>query len=149
RSNGELQTLKRLWMQHEPGKQPDGFGPFLKQLRTKQGISRREIADLFGIGGKKPARIIRYIEEDGFYSARAYPAGLAAVLTDDRAEQSRLLSHWQERRRRFHRRHRPEIRTELRLARELYGFQFRDMERILGYSPMEYQRIERGVSPLL
>ena len=43
-------------------------------------MSRRELADLFGVGGKKPARIIKYIEEDGFYSMQAYPAGLVAVL---------------------------------------------------------------------
>jgi transcriptional regulator with XRE-family HTH domain len=149
RTDPELQTLHRLWLRHEPEQLPDRFGPRLKHLRKKRGIARREIADLFGIGGKKPARIIRYIEEDGFYSAKAYPAGLAAILTDDMAEQRRLLSLWHERRGRFHRRHRPETRTELRLARELYGLEFQDMEAILGYDCAEYQRIERGAIPLL
>jgi transcriptional regulator with XRE-family HTH domain len=150
RGDHELEILKGLWMRHNRQRQRrDDFGPRLKQLRKKRGITRREIADLFGIGGKKPARIIRYIEEDGFYSAKAYPAGLAAVLTDDVVEQRRVLGLWKERRRQFHRRHRPEMRTELRLARELYGLQFQDMESILGYESLEYQRIERGVSPLL
>ena len=36
------------------------FGKGLQRLRKQQGISRRELADLFGIGGKKPARIIKY-----------------------------------------------------------------------------------------
>src|SRR5439155_6650887 len=124
RDETELQNLKRLWhrqerLQHQRGREE--FGARLKQLRKQQGVTRREIADLFGIGGKKPARVIKYIEEDGFYSAKAYPAGLAAILTDDAAEQGRLLHCWQERRRQFHRRHRPETRTDLRLARELYG----------------------------
>jgi hypothetical protein len=146
----ELQILKQLWRRDEQEQcARDRFGPKLKQLRLKQGISRREIADLFGIGGKKPARIVKYIEEDGFYSAKAYPAGLAAVLCAERTEQSRLLDCWQERRRQFHRRHRPEMRVELRLARELYGFEPREMQPILGYSGAEYQRIERGVTPLL
>jgi transcriptional regulator with XRE-family HTH domain len=150
RGDEELKILKRLWTRDEKEQRlGDRFGPHLKQLRKKRGISRREIADLFGIGGKKPARIIKYIEEDGFYSTKAYPAGLVAVLTDDAAEQSRLLQCWQERRRQFHRRHRPETRTDLRLARELYGFEAQDMQPILGYSNAEYQRIERGVTPLL
>jgi transcriptional regulator with XRE-family HTH domain len=150
RGDEELSALKRLWQRDESKQQPrDRFGPQLKELRKKQGISRRDLADLFGIGGKKPARIIKYIEEDGFYSATAYPAGLAAVLTEDRAEQARLLQLWQERRKQFHRRHRPETRTDLRLAREAYGFEPKEMEPLLGYTNAEYQRIERGVSPLL
>src|SRR5262249_9749319 len=108
-----------------------------------------ELADLFAIGGKKPARIIKYIEEDGFYSAQAYPAGLAALLAGSEREASSLLSAWQQRRTQFHRRHRPETRIDLRLARELYGFEPRDMEAILGYSSLEYQKIERGVQPLM
>ncbi len=110
--------------------------------------ARRELADLFGIGGKKPARIIKYIEEDGFYSAQAYPAGLVALLASGASERAALLDAWQERRTQFHRRHRPETRIDLRLARELYGFEPRDMEPILGYSSLEYQKIERGVQPL-
>jgi hypothetical protein len=150
RSDQEFQILKRLWVQDRQEHAPrDCFGKRLAQLRKSRGISRRELADLFGIGGKKPARIIKYIEEDGFYSAKAHPAGLAAILADDPAEQSRLLELWQERRRLFHRRHRPETRIDLRLARERYGFDLQDMEPILGYNRAEYQRIERGVTPLL
>jgi transcriptional regulator with XRE-family HTH domain len=146
----ELQLLKRLWARdaHQQ-RQGDRFGPLLKALRMKQGVSRRELADLFGIRGKKPARIIKYIEEDGFYSTKAYPAGLVAVLTEDPADQDRLIKLWQDRRRQFHRRHRPETRIDLRLARERYGFEAQDMKPILGYPCAEYQRIERGVSPLL
>ena len=55
---------------------------------------------------------------------------------------------WEKRRKQFHRRHRPETRIDLRLARELYGFEHRDMEAILAYTPVEYQKIERGVGPL-
>jgi transcriptional regulator with XRE-family HTH domain len=143
----ELSTLERLWRRAENGqcpRLPDEFGARLQQLRKQQGITRRELADLFGIGGKKPARIIKYIEEDGFYSAQAYPAGLVALLAPGDAEGAALLAAWQERRRQFHRRHRPETRFDLRLARELYGFEPRDMEPILGYSSLEYQKIERG-----
>src|SRR5262249_32648655 len=104
------------------------------------------LADLFGIGGKKPARIIKHIEEDGFYSLQAFPAGLVAVLTDRVTEQNRLLTLWQRRRSQFHRRRRPETRLDLRLAREIYGFEIKDMPDILGYSSLEYQRIERGVN---
>jgi transcriptional regulator with XRE-family HTH domain len=152
RGSGELEALERLWTSAElkqRRQQKDRFGLRLQALRKQQGVSRRELADLFGIGGKKPARIIKYIEEDGFYSAQAFPAGLAAVLTTDEAEQESLCKAWKDRRRQFHRRHRPETRIELRLVRELYGFELRDMEPILGYTNLEYQRIERGVSPLL
>jgi transcriptional regulator with XRE-family HTH domain len=150
RTDRELQILKHLWTQGREEHAPrDGFGMRVAHLRKTRGSSRRELADLFGIGGKKPARIIKYIEEDGFYSAKAYPAGLAAVLTDDPAEQNRLLELWQDRRKQFHRRHRPETRIDLRLARERYGFELQDMEPILGYDRAEYQRIERGVIPLL
>jgi transcriptional regulator with XRE-family HTH domain len=148
----ELLNLKKLWLrdqeqQQEPG--ADSFGLRLKRHREKKGISRRELADLFKIGGKKPARIIKYIEEDGFYSIKAYPAGLAAVLVGETAEARRLLDLWRERRKQFHRRHRPETRVDLRLMRELYGFELSDMQPLLGYSGLEYQRIERGVTPLL
>jgi transcriptional regulator with XRE-family HTH domain len=148
----ELLSLQRLWNQslaERNGHSADGFGPRLQKLRKQRGITRRELADLFGIGGKKPARILKYIEEDGFYSAQAYPAGLTALLTDEPKERGRLLDLWQERRRQFHRRHRPEMRIDLRLARELYGFSLTDMQTILGYTSLEYQRIERGVVPLL
>jgi transcriptional regulator with XRE-family HTH domain len=151
RDEDELRCLHRLWLRDEEAQrhQPaDFFGARLKQLRERQGITRRELADLFAIGGKKPARIIKHIEEDGFYSAQAFPAGLAAVLAEDAAEQTRLLEHWQARRERFHRRHRPETRIDLRLTRELYGLELGDMEAVLGYSSREYQRIERGMEPL-
>src|SRR5204863_7399882 len=120
----KLQARTKLCVGEERGQRDrlrDGFGHRLQQLRKRQGISRRELADLFGIGGKKPARIIKYIEEDGFYSAQAYPAGLAALLTEVSAEQEHLLQLWQERRQQFHRRHRPEMRLDLRLTRERYG----------------------------
>jgi transcriptional regulator with XRE-family HTH domain len=148
----EVQNLERLWRREERGQSfglPDEFGPRVRQLRKKHGITRRELADLFSIGGKKPARIIKYIEEDGFYSAQAYPAGLAALLASSEREIATLLSAWRQRRTQFHRRHRPETRIDLRLARELYGFEPRDMEPILGYSSLEYQKIERGVQRLM
>jgi transcriptional regulator with XRE-family HTH domain len=151
-SESEVLTLEQLWRQDEQRpstESPDEFGTRLRQMRKKQGIARRELADLFDIGGKKPARIIKYIEEDGFYSAQAYPAGLVALLTEDDGERAALLEAWRQRRAQFHRRHRPETRFDLRLARELYGFEPRDMEAILGYSSLEYQKIERGVQPLL
>lgn len=152
RDAAELHALEKLWRcEDAKPRRPvtDVFGARLKQKRKRLGVSRRELADLFGIGGKKPARIIKYIEEDGFYSAQAYPAGLAAVLVENEAERTRLLAAWRERRRQFHRRHRPETRTELRLAREQYGFEAAHMEKVLGYPRLEYQKIERGVVPLL
>jgi len=152
RDERELRRLEATWVRDERAQQKQlvvSFGQRLKDLRLKRGVRRRELADLFGIGGKKPARIIKHIEEDGFYSAQAYPAGLVAVLTDDASERERLFACWQKRRHQFHRRHRPETRVELRLARELYGFELKDMEPILGYTSLEYQRIERGVGPLL
>jgi transcriptional regulator with XRE-family HTH domain len=147
----EYVALQKLWArnqneQHERGN--DGFGPRLQRLRQQQGVSRRELADLFGIGGKKPARIIKHVEEDGFFSAQAFPAGLATLLTSKPTEHKRLLEMWQERRRQFHRRHRPEMHIDMRLTRELYGLELKDMEAVLGYSSLEYQRIERGVTPL-
>jgi transcriptional regulator with XRE-family HTH domain len=151
RDEQELLALRRLWARDEAGQvhlNGDGFGGQLKRLRERQGIERRELADLFQVGGKKPARIIKHVEEDGLYSAQAYPAGLAALLASRPAEQSRLVKLWQQRRRLFHRRRRPETRTELRLARELYGFGPCDMEAILGYTSLEYQKIERGVTVL-
>jgi transcriptional regulator with XRE-family HTH domain len=150
-SDDEYVALQKVWIRDhkEQGDRPaDGFGRRLQGLRQQHGISRRELADLFAIGGKKPARIIKHIEEDGFFSAQAFPAGLAAVLAAKPAEHKRVLDLWQERRRQFHRRHRPEMRIDLRLGREVYGFELKDMERILGYSSLEYQRIERGVTPL-
>jgi transcriptional regulator with XRE-family HTH domain len=149
RSDGELRRLQALWQRDQKCRPHDDFGPELKRLRQQQGIRRRQLADLFQIGGKKPARILKHIEEDGLYSAQAFPAGLVAVLTADEAQRQRLLMAWQERRRQFHRRRRPETRIELRLARERYGFGPGDMEAVLGYDPLEYQKIERGVGPLL
>jgi transcriptional regulator with XRE-family HTH domain len=147
----ELSDLERLWRNEERGGQrplPDPFGALLHQMRKRKGKGRREVADLFAVGGKKPARIIKSVEEDGCYSAQAYPEGLAALLADGPEDRGRLLGLWEERRRQFHRRHRPETRIDLRLARERYGFEHKDMEAILGYTPLEYQRIERGAEPL-
>jgi transcriptional regulator with XRE-family HTH domain len=151
RDEDELAHLESLWVDGERAdnhRLPDPFGARLHELRKRKGMDRREVADLFGVGGKKPARIIKSVEEDGCYSAQAYPEGLAALLADGAAERGRLLALWEERRRQFHRRHRPETRLDLRLARERYGFEYRDMEAILGYAPLEYQRIERGVEAL-
>lgn len=150
-SDAEFGRLQQLWRQDEaaqPRRLPDPFGAALRKLRQEQGVGRRELADLFGVGGKKPARIIKYVEEDGFYSAQAYPAGLAALLAPSSADADQLLALWQRRRGQFHRRHRPETRTDLRLAREAYGFTLADLEPVLGYPSAEYQRIERGVLPL-
>jgi transcriptional regulator with XRE-family HTH domain len=152
RSESELRSLKKLWQRDEERQRQrprDEFGERLKERRIARGASRRELADLFNIGGKKPARIIKYIEEDGYFSVRAFPAGLAAALADDQAEQDEWLALWRRRREQFTRRRRPETRGDLRLTREMYGFRFRDMPTILGYSSLEYQRIERGVEPLL
>jgi transcriptional regulator with XRE-family HTH domain len=143
--------LQGAWIRDEEEQRRrrcDRFGPALMRLRKEQGLTRRELADLFRIGGKKPARIIKHIEEDGFYSSQAFPAGLTAVLVKDEERQTRLLRLWQERRGHFHRRRLSEPHAQLRLARELYGFELGDMEPILGYSRLEYQRIERGVTPL-
>lgn len=151
RDDAELERLRSLWLRDARGQEhgpDDNFGAQLKRLRQKQGLRRRSVADLFGVRGKKPARIVKHIEEDGLYSVQAYPAGLAAVVTTDIKERDRLLEAWQQRRRQFHRRRRPETRVELRLVREMYGFAPADMEAILGYSSLEYQKIERGVSPL-
>ncbi|HTU92252.1 MAG TPA: helix-turn-helix transcriptional regulator [Gemmataceae bacterium] len=151
-NDAEVRELERLWRCDEQSQYaglPDKFGARLRQLRKKHGSTRRELADLFDIGGKKPARIIKYIEEDGFYSAQAYPAGLIALLAGNDSERAVLLAAWQQRRRQFHRRHRPETRIDLRLARELYGYGPSDMEPVLGYSSLEYQKIERGVQPLM
>ncbi|HEX7376688.1 MAG TPA: helix-turn-helix transcriptional regulator [Pirellulales bacterium] len=150
RDDDELKRLKEWWgrdaaAQRTP--QKDEFGPELRRLRLRQGLRRRELADLFGIGGKKPARIIKYIEEDGYYSVRAFPAGLAAVLADE-ADGGGLLELWRRRRAQFVRRRRPETRGELRLLREMYGLTLDDMPEVLGYNSLEYQRIERGVEPL-
>jgi len=151
RGKHELLNLERLWQQEQQsrnGHPPDAFGPLLQQLRKRKGLSRRDVADLFGVGGKKPAQTIQSIEEEGCYSARAYPSGLAALLARDAGERTQLLEMWEERRKQFHRRHRPETRIDLRLARERYGFEHKDMEPILGYTSLEYQRLERGLGPL-
>jgi transcriptional regulator with XRE-family HTH domain len=151
KDNDEFLALQKLWLHNESeqrGQSRNDFGLRLKQLRLKQGLTRRELADLFGVGGKKPARILKYIEEDGFYSMQAYPAGLVAVLAGRSQEAPHLLELWRERRRIFHRRHRPEMRIDLRLARETYGFELKDVAPLLGYGAREYQKIEGGVEPL-
>jgi transcriptional regulator with XRE-family HTH domain len=151
RDEDEFLALQKLWLRNETdqrGRARNDFGLRLKRLRQEQGISRRELADLFGVGGKKPARIIKYIEEDGFYSMQAYPAGLAAVLAGLTPQAKRLLELWQERRQVFHRRHRPEMRVDLRLARETYGLELKEVAPLLGYGSREYQKVEGGVEPL-
>jgi transcriptional regulator with XRE-family HTH domain len=151
RDEAERGCLERLWRDEQEKRlpaQPDPFGTAVQQLRKKKGLSRRQVADLFGVGGKKPAQVVQSIEEEGCYSARAHPAGLAALLAPDAQERERLLGLWEERRTQFHRRRRPETRLELRLARERYGFEHQDLEPVLGYTAAEYQRIERGVTPL-
>ncbi|MBC7822211.1 MAG: hypothetical protein IAG10_35450 [Planctomycetaceae bacterium] len=152
RSPAELRALKQMWQRglREQQRQPrPTFGEKLMQLREQQNLSRRELADLFRIGGKKPARIIKHIEEDGMYSMQAFPAGLVTVLTPDVAEQSRLLDLWSARRRMFHCRHRPEHRVDIRLVREQYGFEIPQTAKFLGYSNLEYQKVERGIDALL
>jgi transcriptional regulator with XRE-family HTH domain len=151
RDEDEWLSLQKLWIRGEPARREpirDRFGTEMKRLREARGISRRELADLFRIGGKKPARILKHIEEDGLYSAQCYPAALAAVLIDDLSARERLLDRWRQRRRLFHRRHRPEMRLDLRLERELFGFSPADLVTVLGYTSLEYQRIERGVGSL-
>jgi transcriptional regulator with XRE-family HTH domain len=152
RGDDEFLALQKLWLRNEVeqrGKARNDFGLRLKRLREEQDISRRQLADLFGVGGKKPARIIKYIEEDGFYSMQAYPAGMVTVLAGRSADTARLLELWKDRRRVFHRRHRPEMHVDLRLARETYGFELKDVAPLLGYSTREYQKVEGGVEPLL
>jgi transcriptional regulator with XRE-family HTH domain len=148
----ELRALRQLWLRDErqPVQPPrTAFGARVQQLRNRRGITRRELADLFDIGGRKPARIIKVIEEDGLYSAQAYPAGLAALLAVSAAQRAEMLELWRERRRHFHRRRRPETRVELRLTRETYGLGLAEMEPLLGYSRLEYERLERGIGQLL
>jgi transcriptional regulator with XRE-family HTH domain len=150
RNDDELKRLREGWNRDVAAQragQKDEFGPELRRLRLRRGLRRRELADLFGVGGKKPARIIKYIEEDGYYSVRAFPAGLVAVLAD-RDDEQRLLQLWRRRRAQFVRRRRPETRGTLRLLREMYGLTLDDVPEVLGYSSLEYQRIERGVEPL-
>ncbi|HET6880965.1 MAG TPA: helix-turn-helix transcriptional regulator, partial [Pirellulales bacterium] len=150
RSDAEIKRLREWWnrdMAAQRASAVDEFGPELRRLRLRRGLRRRELADLFGVGGKKPARIIKYIEEDGYYSVRAYPAGLVAILADE-GEQHRLLELWRRRRAQFVRRRRPETRGDLRLLREMYGLTLDDVPEVLGYTSLEYQRIERGVESL-
>jgi transcriptional regulator with XRE-family HTH domain len=151
RDEEELKRLRQWWDRDaaaQRGSQKDEFGAELRRLRIRRGLRRRELADLFGVGGKKPARIIKYVEEDGYYSVCAFPAGLVAVLAADEAQQQQLLAVWRLRRAQFILRRRPEMRGELRLHREMYGLTLDDMPEVLGYTSLEYQRIERGVEPL-
>lgn len=173
RDDDELRGLRELWQEDYRQQKTEGlhdFGLKLKRLREKQGASRRELADLFLIGGKKPARIIKHIEEDGHYSQQAFPAGLVALLTDheklaatdidetsDNADwngflqtesAAELRTMWERRRIRFHLRHRPEMLLDLRLQREYFGFDVAQAARVLGYTSLEYQKIERGIEPL-
>lgn len=182
RTDEELKSLRDLWQRDYAAQKSEGlhdFGLRLKKLREKQKVSRRELADLFLIGGKKPARIIKHIEEDGHYSQQAYPAGLVALLTEPDREISaeevedelpagednghkaasrngflageaarELRALWERRRVRFHLRHRPEMQLDLRLQREYFGFDVAHAADLLGYSNLEYQKIERGIEPL-
>ena len=152
RTPAELRSLKKLWEKNARDQQQQSrqtFGERLQELREQRGQSRRALADLFRIGGKKPARIIKHIEEDGMYSMQAFPAGLAALLTSDAAEQSRLLELWCDHRRHFHCRRRPETRVDIRLARELYGFEIPQTANFLGYTNLEFQKVERGIEHIL
>ena len=211
RNDAELRHLRELWQEDYRRQKDEGlhaFGLRLKKMREQQGITRREMSDLFLVGGKKPARIIKHIEEDGHYSQQAFPAGLIALLADplmssqelsdsdadpmasrngqaktrnngtahsasdaDSAEceasercleaasadvASRLAiaecvelrTLWEQRRIRFHLRHRPEMQLDLRLQREFFGFDVNNAARVLGYSSLEYQKIERGIEQL-
>ena len=219
RNDAELRRLRELWQEDYRRQKDEGlhaFGLRLKKMREQQGITRREMSDLFLVGGKKPARIIKHIEEDGHYSQQAFPAGLIALLVDslappvaseslssdsgngvsaedvasnngrltnrnngtshgtvdeasrngeattDRAEAARaeaadrlmrdasleLRKLWEQRRIRFHLRHRPEMQLDLRLQREYFGFDVNDAARVLGYTSLEYQKIERGIEQL-
>lgn len=152
RSPAELRELKQMWQRglREQQQNPEPtFGGKVMELREQQNMSRRELANLFRIGGKKPARIIKHIEEDGMYSLQAFPAGLVTMLTTDVAEQTRLLDLWDARRRMFQCRHRPEHRNDIRLVRERYGFEIAQTAKFLGYSNLEYQKVERGIEKLL
>lgn len=207
RNDDELRVLRKLWQDGYQKQKEEGlhaFGLRLKTLREEQGVTRRELSDLFLVGGKKPARIIKHIEEDGHYSQQAFPAGLIALLVeaDGRATTrnghgvngskkkkvngtipgvdlenagaesgetavateintpegiaDRLATHdaqelrklWEHRRVRFHLRHRPEMQLDLRLQREFFGFDVQDAAKVLGYSSLEYQKIERGIEGL-
>jgi transcriptional regulator with XRE-family HTH domain len=213
RNDAELRHLRELWQEDYRRQKDEGlhaFGLRLKKMREQQGITRREMSDLFLVGGKKPARIIKHIEEDGHYSQQAFPAGLIALLVDlllppdasasrssdpdsaatedaasnngrptnrnngttygtndaasrngeattDRAEAASRLTQeaslelrklWEQRRIRFHLRHRPEMQLDLRLQREFFGFDVNDAARVLGYTSLEYQKIERGIEQL-
>lgn len=217
RNEDEIRHLREIWQEDYRRQKDEGlhaFGLRLKKLREKQGITRRELSDLFLVGGKKPARIIKHIEEDGHYSQQAFPAGLIALLvesrepdemgsriepvngrdvaglthespkngqpvngthagrvngvsrnghaTNDHAEAARaeaakrltidecleLRKLWEQRRVRFHLRHRPEMQLDLRLQREYFGFDVNSAAEILGYTSLEYQKIERGIEQL-
>lgn len=172
RTPEELKDLKDLWLYDFQEQKSEGlhdFGLQIKKLREKRNIQRREISDLCLVGGKKPARTIKHIEEDGHYSQLAFPAGLVAIVTEEPPPPNmngstihcpvkrgvletplakELRSQWEKRRLRFHLRHRPEMQIDLRLAREYYGFDVAEAARQLGYTSLEYQKIERGIEPL-
>ena len=181
RDDEELKALREIWqVEYKEQKKNGGlhlFGLQLKKRREKQGSTRRELADLFGVGGRKPARTIKHIEEDGHYSQQAFPGGLVALLTDEERivsaepsesadgestshsgeqtpvylqteEAAELRRLWEHRRIRFHLRHRPEMQLDLRLQREFFGFDVGQAAELLGYASLEYQKIERGIEPL-
>ena len=146
---------------------------------------------MFLIGGKKPARIIKHIEEDGHYSQQAFPAGIVALVTSpeyqpesvsdddlddhevdessespvavngksrpetakplkllDSDEARELRKMWEYRRLRFHLRHRPEMQLDMRIQREYFGYDVAQAAEILGYTNLEYQKIERGIEKI-
>lgn len=215
RNDAELKKLRELWQEDYRQQKAEGlhaFGLRVKKLREQQGITRREMSDLFLVGGKKPARIIKHIEEDGHYSQQAFPAALIALLADPLASAGELANKqpkpqrdmgngrsdsnnghsfrqdcgaqdagskngssitnlveaeceeaarrlafeeclelrklWEQRRIRFHLRHRPEMQLDLRMQREFFGFNVNDAARVLGYTSLEYQKIERGIEQL-
>lgn len=172
RNAEELRSLRELWAHDFQEQKSEGlhdFGLRIKKLREKCHIQRREVSDLCLVGGKKPARTIKHIEEDGHYSQLAFPAALVAIVTEVPVSPAsndavvlcpvkrgvletplalELRAQWEKRRLRFHLRHRPEMQLDLRLAREYYGFDVAEAAQHLGYTSLEYQKIERGIESL-
>ena len=71
---------------------------------------------------------------------------LPGFLESDTAKD--LREQWEKRRVRFHLRHRPEMQLDLRLQREYFGFDVAVAANLLGYTSLEYQKIERGIESL-
>jgi len=194
RNDAEFKEVRDLW-QHDFQEQKKlalhAFGSRVRKMRLALGVTRRETSDLFLIGGKKPARIIKHIEEDGHYSQQAFPAGIVALVTSpeyqpesvsdddlddhevdessespvavngksrpetakpfkllDSDEARELRKMWEYRRLRFHLRHRPEMQLDMRIQREYFGYDVAQAAEILGYTNLEYQKIERGIEKI-